>query len=98
MVPNRLRLLVFFLLATGLGLMPTAAHGAAPSPCFGQAPTILGTPGDDVLPGTSGPDVVAGLGGNDRIRGLRGLDRICGGPGDDRIVGGRGWDRLAGGE
>jgi Ca2+-binding RTX toxin-like protein len=75
--------------------------------CHGQAPTIVGTAGDDTLTGTAGPDVIVGLGGSDTISGLEGADRICGGsrldflnggPGNDRIAGGAGSDTLVGGE
>jgi len=65
--------------------------------CGGQAPTILGTPGDDVLRGTGGPDVIHGLAGNDEIRGLGGDDVLCGGQGADRVLGGAGNDRCFGG-
>lgn len=51
--------------------------------CFGRQPTIVGTPGDDVLRGTSGNDVIVGRGGDDTIKGLRGDDRLCGGAGDE---------------
>lgn len=70
--------------------------------CFGQAVTILGTPGDDVLTGTAGNDVIHGLAGNDVINGLAGDDLICGGDGDDRLGGesstetAEGNDRIAG--
>lgn len=85
-----------------------ATPGAASSAvdCFGQAATMTGTPGDDLLEGTPGRDVIVGLGGNDTISGLGGADRICGGDGDDvtrgdagadRLDGGAGNDRLAGG-
>ena len=48
------------LLATG-----TAEAGAR---CFGRAPTIVGTRGDDLIVGTAGDDVIHGLRGFDRIR------------------------------
>lgn len=64
--------------------------------CAGQAVTILGTPGDDMLLGTAGADVIAGLRGNDVIYGLGGHDTICGGEGDDVIFGGSGLDLLLG--
>jgi hypothetical protein len=60
--------------------------------CFGGAPTIIGTPGNDVLVGTPGPDVIMGFGGDDRIRGLDGTDAICAGPGADRVNAGPGLD------
>ena len=55
--------------------------------CNALVPTIVGTPGDDVLVGTGGVDVIVGLGGNDTITGLAGNDVICGGDGDDVING-----------
>jgi uncharacterized repeat protein (TIGR01451 family) len=70
-------------------------------------PTIVGTPGNDVLQGTTHADIIVGLGGNDQIFGNRGNDLICagpgadfvdGGPGKDVIIGGRGPDRLFGGD
>ena len=76
---------------------PATASAAAPPTCFGQAATIVGTPGDDSLTGTSGPDVIVGLSGNDTIDGLEGDDRLCGGKGADRLVGGDGDDHLSGG-
>lgn len=65
--------------------------------CFGLRPTIVGTPGDDVITGTNRRDVIMGLGGDDQISGLTGGDVICGGAGDDVISGGGGRDRLNGG-
>lgn len=64
--------------------------------CNGQAATIVGTPGDDVLIGTEGRDVIMGRGGDDLIVGLTGNDIICGGPGQDIIKGGGGRDWLSG--
>ena len=64
--------------------------------CDGQAATIVGTPGADVINGTAGPDVIVGLGGADVIRGKGGDDVICAGGGDDRITGGAGDDTIFG--
>ena len=89
-------LLVLPLLAA-LAVVPPAAS-AAEETCFGLAPTIVGTPGDDTLLGTDGPDVVIGLAGDDTIKGLDGADRLCGGPGRDVINAGGGLDRVDGGE
>ena len=68
---------------------PDSGPGTEPQPllCGGLAPTIVGTPGHDVIDGTAGPDVIAGLSGNDEIRGRNGEDVICGGPGNDTIEG-----------
>jgi Ca2+-binding RTX toxin-like protein len=75
--------------------------------CFGEAPTIVGTPGDDRLVGTDGPDVIVGLDGSDFIFGGDGPDLICGGEGDDGeflpstgvggLSGGLGVDKISGG-
>lgn len=83
------------------------AHATTQS-CFGKAPTIVGTPGDDILLGTDGPDVIAGLGGSDFIFGGAGQDSICGGRGDDgsylpsrgvgELNGGFGVDKISGGQ
>jgi Ca2+-binding RTX toxin-like protein len=64
--------------------------------CSEYAPTIAGTPEDDVLVGTSGPDVIAGYAGNDQILGLGGNDVVCAGRGNDILRGGAGNDKLAG--
>lgn len=71
---------------------PTAT-AAADDPCFGQVPTIVGTPGESVT-GTEGPDVIL-TNGADRVRSLGGDDLICvagklrryldAGTGDDRV-------------
>ncbi len=63
-----------------------AEHGSPM--CFREAPTIVGTAGDDVLIGGPGHDVIVGLGGHDRIDARGGLDMVCGGPGADIIRGG----------
>jgi Ca2+-binding RTX toxin-like protein len=64
--------------------------------CNGLAPTIAGTPGDDVIYGGNGTDVIMGLGGNDIIYGGNGNDTICGDAGNDTIYGGNGNDALYG--
>jgi RTX calcium-binding nonapeptide repeat (4 copies) len=92
------RLLVTFAAAamsiTSVAVVPA---GAAAATCHGQAATITGTPGDDILDGTDGVDVILGLGGNDRISGKAGNDVICGGSGHDKIDGGSGFDWIGGG-
>ena len=62
--------------------------------CEGRDPTIVGTPGDDVIRGTRAQDIVIGRGGDDRIEGD---GDACGGVGDDVLVGGRYPDHLQGG-
>jgi len=76
-------------------------------PCLGIPPTIIGTPGDDVIWGTPGDDVIFGRAGDDLIFGMEGNDVICGGAGNDTIwgqggflnliAGANGDDRLHGG-
>jgi uncharacterized repeat protein (TIGR01451 family) len=70
-------------------------------------PTIVGTPGNDVLQGTSHSDVIVGLTGNDQIFAGGGNDLICAGggtdfvdagPGKDFVIGGSGPDKLIGGD
>jgi Ca2+-binding RTX toxin-like protein len=63
----------------------------------GLTPTILGTPGDDVITGTPGDDVVRARRGNDAVDGGGGDDVVCAGPGADSVTTGDGRDRIAGG-
>ena len=84
------------LLLAAVLLLAAAPSGAATG-CFGAAPTITGSPGDDVISGTLGPDVIVGRGGSDRISGMGGADRICAGLGDDVISGNAGADKVDGG-
>jgi RTX calcium-binding nonapeptide repeat (4 copies) len=53
--------------------------------CQGEAATVTGTIGDDILTGTPGRDVIAGLAGSDTIAGLGGDDLVCGGDGSDTV-------------
>jgi Ca2+-binding RTX toxin-like protein len=79
---------------TGVGLIvvPHAVGGGQAEllQCLERIPTVLGTPGDDILYGTIGDDVIVGLAGDDVIVGREGHDLICGGDGNDRITGGPG--------
>ena len=97
--------------ATLVGVAALSGAAAIGSPaaaayvCFGQAATIVGTPGDDVLIGREDTaDVIVGLGGDDVIFGAEDVnaatgpgDRLCGGAGADYIRGGVGEDRIQGG-
>ncbi len=65
--------------------------------CEVLTPTIIGTPGDDVLQGTEGADVIFGLAGDDTITGAGGDDIICAGAGDDIVDGNDGGDIIFGG-
>jgi Ca2+-binding RTX toxin-like protein len=75
---------------------------AAPSPasaadCYGRPPTIIGTPGNDVIYGTPGDDVILGNGGNDKVYAGDGNDIICtSGTGRDYVRGGNGDDAILG--
>jgi hypothetical protein len=64
--------------------------------CAGQAATVTGTPGADVLTGTEGNDVIAALGGDDLVRPLGGDDVVCAGNGRDVVLAGDGADRVLG--
>jgi Ca2+-binding RTX toxin-like protein len=68
--------------------------------CGGQIPSMVGTPGNDVLIGTAGADIISGGGGNDVIKGMGNVDPnmewLCGGAGSDRILGGPGPDVMFG--
>ena len=73
-------------------------HLATSGPlCWNRPPSIVGTPGDDLIVGTPGDDVIVGLGGRDRIIGKAGRDVICGNKGKDAISGSKGPDLLVGG-
>ncbi len=65
--------------------------------CNGLVPTLVGTPGDDLLRGTDAVDVLMGLGGDDAVDGLMGADVVCGGAGADTLRGANGDDTLLGG-
>lgn len=64
--------------------------------CNGLNPTIVGTPGADVLIGTKNRDIIHGLSGNDTISGGNSNDIICGGLGQDNLKGEGGNDTLNG--
>ena len=66
------------------------------TPCAGQTPTVVGTPGADQLAGTAGRDVVDAQGGKDTVSAQGGNDIVCGGPGKDTLKGGPGKDKLLG--
>jgi uncharacterized repeat protein (TIGR01451 family) len=78
----------------------TVTKKGAPKP-KGQlscgAPTISGTPGDDVITGTSRKDAIATFGGNDVVYGGGGGDLICTGAGADRAFGQDGNDTVIAG-
>jgi uncharacterized repeat protein (TIGR01451 family) len=61
------------------------------------APTIVGTPDDDVLQGTNRSDVIVALTGNDQVFANGGNDLICAGAGIDFVDGGSGKDTIIGG-
>lgn len=86
--------LFFWATVVGVLVAGTVAAQSDQPACFGETPTILGTPGNDHLRGTSGPDVIQALGGNDVVHGGGGDDLICGDTGHDKLFGGKGNDTL----
>ncbi len=62
-----------------------------------DAPSQLGTAGNDKLKGTQGDDTQEGLGGADKLKGRGGSDILDGGDGNDSLDGGAGNDVLLGG-
>jgi hypothetical protein len=64
--------------------------------CKGEAATVIGTAGRDILKGTDKRDVIVGLEGGDTISGGGGNDLVCAGSGNDKVIGGPGRDRLFG--
>lgn len=86
-----------FLLVATVVRVPAPAAEDGLTACFGENPTIVGTPGNDRLVGTPANDVIVGLGGDDSIDGRGGNDLICGDDGDDRLSGGRGDDLMTAG-
>ena len=88
-------------LVVTLCALPGAAYpenhaNVAQELCAGRVPTIVGTPGPDVIRGTRGADVIDGKDGDDQIVSLGSRDHVCGGDGNDTIRGGRGDDLIQG--
>lgn len=81
------------LLAAPPAMTPAAASAGA---CAGLMPTLVGTPGNDVLV-SKRRDVIWAGPGDDVIHGRGGSDVICAGAGEDKVYGGRGVDRVYGG-
>lgn len=63
----------------------------------GDAVTVAGTAGNDLLLASTGDDVMTGGDGDDLLIAGNGADTVFGDNGDDRIRGGEGNDALAGG-
>lgn len=82
----------------GFGLDGISFSASRQFLCRGVAPTIVGTPGNDIIEGTEGRDVIVGRNGDDIINGNGGDDLICGNVGSDTITGGLGNDEVYGGE
>lgn len=78
-------------------LAPALPAAAARTTCFGLAPTITGTDGNDRLMGTPNDDVIIAGSGDDNIETGAGNDRICAGGGRDNVDAGTGHDRVFGG-
>ncbi|MFC6239068.1 hypothetical protein [Longivirga aurantiaca] len=96
-VVRRTSLLGAAALAVGGLQLPMATPAWGLTAVTGDACTIIGTPGDDVLIGTDGPDVICGRGGRDNVRGGAGDDVIDLVRSDGLAYGGAGNDRLYGG-
>jgi Ca2+-binding RTX toxin-like protein len=92
------RLVVAVVVSVAVVGYPSASGARVAVPmCAGRVPTIVGTPGPDVLVGTQDPDVIVGLGGRDVVLGRGGHDRICGRRDDDALGGGGGRDDIRAG-
>ena len=76
---------------------PGPPPGAGQKTCFDVRPTIIGTPGPDLIIGTPDRDVILAKGGNDLIAGRGSRDLICAGRGEDLVRSGGGDDRVKGG-
>jgi Ca2+-binding RTX toxin-like protein len=91
-----LRALIASVIVVALvGTFGSVSQAAVPT-CRFETPTIVGTPGNDILKGTPEHDVIVGLEGNDVIHGGGGADLICGNQGSDTIYGDIGPDNLLG--
>ena len=64
----------------------------------GDADTIFGGAGNDIIDGQGGDDVIDGGADDDLIAGGEGNDSIMGGTGNDQLQGGAGDDTLEGGD
>jgi Ca2+-binding RTX toxin-like protein len=95
----RVRLAVVVAVVGGVGVISAAPASAAPIPlfsCHGQAATIVGTNGSDLIVGSAASDVIVARGGNDQVLARQGDDVVCGGAGADTLHGEGGGDLLAG--
>ncbi|MDP1612945.1 MAG: VCBS domain-containing protein [Sulfuritalea sp.] len=63
----------------------------------GEADTIYGEAGNDIIDGQGGDDIIDAGADNDLVFGGLGNDRIAGGTGNDQLQGGEGDDLLDGG-
>ena len=92
---------------TTVSKKPGKAKGKKKAKASCGAPTMTGTPGNDVINGTSGGDVIVTYDGNDQVFAGGGADLVCtgagadvvsGDAGKDTIIGGGGPDKLKGGD
>jgi Ca2+-binding RTX toxin-like protein len=86
------------LTAGSLKTVDASASTAAVSLTAGQAMTITGGAGNDVLGGSAGSDNIDGGSGNNSITGGGGNDTLTGGAGNDTITGGAGNDTIVTGD
>lgn len=64
----------------------------------GEADTLYGGAGNDIIDGQGGDDVIDGGADNDIVAGGAGADNLNGGLGDDQLQGGTGDDTISGNE
>jgi len=84
--------------AFGVIVGPACSGRPATLVVSADAPTVVGTDGNDVMLGSDGNDTLDGGAGNDTICGGDGNDVITGGDGNDVITGGAGVDWVSGGD
>src|SRR3990172_7495365 len=91
--PRPITLLTVAALTTSILTAVSGPAIADDATCFGQAATITGTDGDDVIDLTGTPgQVVVTYAGNDEVIGSAGDDVVCLGDGADRFEGNAGSD------
>ena len=96
--PRPITLLTVTALTTSILTAVAGPAIADDATCFGQAATITGTDGDDVIDLTGTPgQVVVTYAGNDEVIGSAGDDVVCLGDGADRFEGNAGSDSADGG-
>jgi uncharacterized repeat protein (TIGR01451 family) len=83
--------------ATATTTVNKPGQGPKPGKASCAAPTISGTPGNDVITGSDRADVIVTFAGDDQVFALGGKDLVCTGAGFDLVRGGFGGDTVIGG-